>query len=322
MNDEKNLNETTVNPSDEIASVEETRAIESSTPTQPLALETSLEEPTSKEKPSEEPSSEESSPVSTPVEESNAVEEKAEEPVKEESAQEEPRKEDAVKEEPTTEEKVETDADARAAAIDEMEKASQKALDAMREAGNAKNDEVIDDAEKKLNDIFTQFKEWMQTNSHPERVKAEMKQVSDSVTNLLNKTRDGVIEVSQSEQFKQTMESGKDFVIGTGAMIADGLQHGYDKLLEIPEFKKAANFVEEKVDDLRRSETLKTLIDRSQEGINQLNNTIFSGLKAFFSPAKDTKSTSTTTTTATKVILPDLPEDPDESETSGDENKQ
>lgn len=306
MNDEKNLNETTTNPSDAVAPVE-TPAVESpETPTQPLTLESSVEEPVSEEKPSEEPSNEESSLISTPIEETSTVEEKTEE---------------AVKEEPTSEEKVETDADARATAIDEMEKASQKALEAMREAGNAKNDEVIDDAEKKLNDIFTQFKEWMQTNSQPERVKAEMKQVSDRVTNLLNKTRDGVIEVSQSEQFKQTMESGKDFVIGTGAMIADGLQHGYDKLLEIPEFKKAAHFVEEKVDDLRRSETLKTLIDRSQEGINQFNNTIFSSLKSFFSPAKEAKPTSTPTTTATKVVLPDLPEDPDESETSGDENE-
>ncbi len=316
MNDEKNLNETTANLSDEVVSVENSSGEFSETPIQSLSLETSVEESANEEKTSEAPSSPEFSPISTPVEETSLVEENTKEPAKEEAA-----KEEDTKEEPTSEEKVETDADARAAAIDEMEKASQKALEAMREAGNAKNDEVIDDAEKKLNDIFTQFKEWMQTNSHPDRVKAEMKQVSDSVTNLLNKTRDGVIEVSQSEQFKQTMESGKDFVIGTGAMIADGLQHGYDKLLEIPEFKKAANFVEEKVDDLRRSETLKTLIDRSQEGINQLNNTIFSGLKAFFSPAKDTKSTSTTTT-ATKVILPDLPEDPDESETSGDENKQ
>ncbi|MDE5759034.1 MAG: hypothetical protein K2H85_10555, partial [Allobaculum sp.] len=67
MNDEKNLNETTVNPSDEIASVKETQAVESSkTPTQPLALETSLEEPTSQEKSSEDPSSVESSPISTP----------------------------------------------------------------------------------------------------------------------------------------------------------------------------------------------------------------------------------------------------------------
>ena len=311
MNEEKKLNETTATSTDEVVSVETPSVESSETPT--LALETSGPEITNEEKTSEESSSPESSPISTPVEETNetsTVEEKNEESVKEEP----------VKEESTLEEKVETDADARAAAIDEMEKASQKALDAMREAGNAKNDEVIDEAEKKLNDIFTQFKEWMQTNSHPDRVKAEMKQVSDSVTNLLNKTRDGVIEVSQSEQFKQTMESGKDFVIGTGAMIADGLQHGYDKLLEIPEFKKAANFVEEKVDDLRRSETLKTLIDRSQEGINQLNNTIFSGLKAFFSPAKETKSTSATTT-ATKVILPDLPEEADEPETSGDESK-
>lgn len=269
------------------------------------AEETTLELPTVEEDKKEE------KPAEDTVEETQ-VEKKAEELEKEEKTPEvkveEPKAEEkteAVKEEPT-QENVETDADARAAAIDEMEKASQKALEAMREAGNAKNDEVVDEAEKKLEDIFTQFKAWMQENSQPDRIKAEMKHVTDSVNNLINKTRDGVIEVADSEQFKQTMESGKDFVLGTGAMIADGLQHGYDKLLEIPEFKKAANFVEAKVDDLRHSEVLKTFIDRSQEGINQLNNTIFDGLKAFFSPTPTKKSTPTQ---APKVDLPDLPED-------------
>lgn len=295
MNEEKNLNEIVPvdSPSQEEPKLLEVEKSEPSEEPKDLEKVEESKETLALEEPTE--------PVSTP---NNSVEEVAPQDVKEPEE----------KEEPAKEEKVETDADARAAAIDEMEKASQKALDAMREAGNAKNDEVIEDAEQKLNDIFTQFKEWMQTNTQPERVKAEMKQVSDSVTNLLNKTRDGVIEVSQSEQFKQTMESGKDFVIGTGAMIADGLQHGYDKLLEIPEFKKAANYIEGKVDDLRHSQTLQTLIDRSQEGITQLNNTIFGGLKSFFAPAKETPKP----TTATKIVLPDLPEEQDESENTGD----
>lgn len=194
-----------------------------------------------------------------------------------------------------------TDADARAKAIDEMEKASQKALDAMREAGNTKNEEVVNEAEKKLEDIFAQLKTWMQTNTQPERIKAEMKAAADSVTKVLENTREGVIEVAQSEQFKQTMQSGRDFILGTGAMIADGLQYGYDKLLEVPEFKKAADFVNEKVDTLRHSEVLKSIVDRSQEGLNQFNDALFHGLKSFFSPEEKTE----------KDDLPDLPEDND-----------
>lgn len=195
-----------------------------------------------------------------------------------------------------------TDADARAAAIDEMEKASQKALDAMREAGNEKNEEVIEDAEKKLEDIFDQLKTWMESNTQPDRIRAEMKTAADAVTAQLEKTRQAVIEVSQSEQFKQTMQSGKDFILGTGAMIADGLQYGYDKLLEVPEFRKAADFVGEKVDTLRHSEALKTIVDRSQESLNHFSDAIFDGLKSFFSePAAP----------AHKDDLPDLPEDND-----------
>lgn len=191
---------------------------------------------------------------------------------------------------------------ARKAAIDEMEKASQKALDAMREAGNERNEEVVDNAEKKLEDIFDQLKAWMQTNTQPERVKAEMKTAIEKVNETLEKTRQGVIEVAESDQFKKTMEAGKDFVIGTGTMIADGLQYGYDKLLEIPEFKKAADFVGSKVDDLRHSEALKSFVDRSEEGLSQLNASIFNGLKSFFTPQDSEK----------KEDLPDLPEDNDQ----------
>lgn len=195
-----------------------------------------------------------------------------------------------------------SDEDARKAAIDEMEKASQKALDAMRESGNEKNEEVIDEASKKLENIFDDLRKWMQENTQPERVKAEFKAVGDSVSEILEKTRQGVISVSQSEQFKKTMESGKDFLVGTGAMIADGLQYGYSKLMEIPEFRKASEFVDKQVDNLRHSEALKTFVDRSAEGISQFNTAIFDGLKSFFSPENDQTR---------KEDLPDLPEDND-----------
>ncbi len=191
--------------------------------------------------------------------------------------------------------------DARQAAIDEMEKASQKALEAMREAGNEQNEEVVNEAEKKLEDIFTQLEDWLKTNTQPERIKAEMKTAANKVNDLLEKTRTSVINVAESEQFKKTMESGHEFLIGAGSMIADGLHYGYDKLMEVPEFKKAAQFVDNRVDDLRRNEALKTFVDRSEEGLSRLNESIFSGLKSFFDPQK-------------KEDLPDLPEQENQTE--------
>lgn len=47
-----------------------------------------------------------------------------------------------------------------------------------------------------------------------------------------------MIETAESEQFKDTMQAGKDFVSGTAGMIGDGFKYGYDKLMEVPEFKK------------------------------------------------------------------------------------
>lgn len=199
------------------------------------------------------------------------------------------------------EEKV-NEKDVRAAAIDEMEKASQKALDAMRENGNEKNEEVVDEAQAELDSIFADFKKWLNDNAQPDHVKEEMKNVGDKVASLLEKTRETVITVSNSEQFKKTMESGREFILGTGAMIADGLQYGYDKLMEIPQFKSAADFVDGRVTELRHSEKLKNLVNKSEERLNNLNNAIFSGLKSFFEPEEKKKE-------EPEEDLPDLPEE-------------
>lgn len=191
--------------------------------------------------------------------------------------------------------------DARSAAIDEMERASQKALDAMRETGNRKNDEVVEDAEKKLDDIFDQFRTWMKENTQPDRVKAELDKLAKDTAKVLNNTKEKVEEVASSEQFKSTMQSGKEFLVGTGAMISDGFKYGYDKLMEVPELKKAADKAEEGVEKLRHSAVLKNIVEGTEKGLNDFNSTIFNGLRSFFSDSSETQNTE-------KEDLPDLPD--------------
>lgn len=210
--------------------------------------------------------------------------------------------------------------EAKQAAIDEMEKASQKALEAMREQNNSANEQVVDEAQKKLDDIFVEFRAWMETNSQPDQVKANLKDLGEKVNSLLEKTRARVIDVAQSEQFKSTMESGKDFLVGTGAMIADGLKYGYDKLMEIPELKKAAGYVDKKVDKLRQSDVLKSVVEHSEQGINEFNNALFQGLKSFFSPKEEpakpeeaapAPQAASDEAASAPEHLPDLPENED-----------
>lgn len=217
-----------------------------------------------------------------------------------ETVEETPVVEQPEVEQPTEEQPELSQEDIRATVIDEMEKASQKALDAMRENGNEKNDEVVDEAQDQLNELFAEFKSWLEHNAQPEQLKKEMKVMGDKVTALLEKTRQSVIDVSNNEQFKKTMESGREFLLGTGAMIADGLQFGYEKLKEIPQFKAATDFVDDRIEELRKSEKLKNLVDKSEENLNKVNHALFSGLKSFFNTTEDTKSE--------EEKLPELPE--------------
>ncbi|WP_230268317.1 hypothetical protein [Allobaculum fili] len=212
---------------------------------------------------------------------------------------------EAPKEEAPAEDTEAKEDAARTAAIDEMEKATQKALDAMREKDNPENAKVVDDAEEEAREIFDDFSKWMKDNTQPERLKAEFKVVSEKIAEVLENARKSAIAVSQSEDFKKTMESGKNFVLGTAGLIGDGLKFGYDKLMEIPELRKISDKVNDKVDDLRHSETLRSAVDRSEEGFNQFTNALFSGIKSFFTQpeAKEGKED--------KHDLPDLPEDTD-----------
>lgn len=170
----------------------------------------------------------------------------------------------------------------KAAAIDEMEKASQKALDAMRENDNQENSEIVNEAEKKLDVIFDEFRKWFETNTQPDKVKENLEQLKNDTANLLNNTREKVIETAESEQFKDTMHAGKDFVSGTAGMIGDGFKYGYDKLMEVPEFKKVADKFDEGIDKLRHSEGLKNLATAAEKSAAEFNNALFKGINNFF----------------------------------------
>lgn len=175
--------------------------------------------------------------------------------------------------------------DAKEAALDEMEKASQKALDAMREAGED-SEKIVNEAEEKLDDAFAEFRTYIKSSTNPERVKAEMDRFGNEVAKLLKGTKESVDKVVSSEQFKSTVNSGKDFVTGTGTMIGEGLKYGYDKAMEVPELKKVAEGVNQGVDKLRQSEVLKDVTNNVEKGINDFNNFIFNGLHSFFDASK------------------------------------
>lgn len=204
----------------------------------------------------------------------------------------------------------------KAAAIDEMEKASQKALDAMREENNEENSEIVDEAEKKIDAIYDDFRKWFETNTNPDKVKENLEKLREDTAKTLNDARERVIEAANSEQFKNTMTAGKDFVTGTAGMIGDGFKYGYDKLMEVPEFKKVADAVDEGVTKIRQNETLATIVDQAEKGINDLNNAVFKGLRSFFegTPAKKEEPEKAAEPEKTaepekKDDLPDLPKD-------------
>lgn len=175
----------------------------------------------------------------------------------------------------------------KAAAIDEMEKASQKALDAMRENDNQENSEIVDEAEKKLDSIFDDFRNWFEANTQPEKVKENLEKLKTDTANLLNNTREKVIETADSPQFKETMQAGKDFVTGTAGMIGDGFKYGYDKLMEVPEFRKVAGKVDEGIDKLRHNESLKNLASAAEKGAAEFNEALFKGINSFFAPKSE-----------------------------------
>lgn len=174
--------------------------------------------------------------------------------------------------------------------VDELEKESMYELETFREANNKANDDAINDARENLKKIFDDMRQWIRENGDPEVVKERLEKGRADIAKVLEDTKNNVIALANSDQFRKTMEAGRDFVVGTGNMIADGVKYGADQLMKNPTISKVVNDVDGKLDTLRENENLKSAVNSAEEAVDKLNTAIFNGIKSFFSKTASQKS--------------------------------
>ena len=167
-------------------------------------------------------------------------------------------------------------------AVDSLEEKSLSELSEMTEDDNKKNEKVIYDAQEEIKRIFTDLRRWIVRNSDPEAIKANLEKAKDDTIDVLNKTREKAIEVSESEQFKNTLEAGKDFLVGTGTLIMEGLNVCKESLMKNDIVKEFVDKADSKLDVLRENKNLQDAAAKTYEATEKLNKAIFDGVKNFF----------------------------------------
>lgn len=165
--------------------------------------------------------------------------------------------------------------------VDLLEEETMHALDSMHEENNFENDQVIDESREKIKHIFSELKDWCKENSDPETIREHIKQAAQESREVLKSTKEKVIEVSQSDQFKATMESGKDFLSGTVSMMSDGLKYGAQALMKNDSVRNFVETADQKLDAVRDNETVKKAVDKAEEVTTKVNDAIFTGIKNF-----------------------------------------
>ena len=154
--------------------------------------------------------------------------------------------------------------------VENLEESSVKELNALREDNNSENQKVVDDAQKKLSDIFEDLRNVIQDNSDPEKIKENFNNSREKVLDILENTRKKAVEVSNSDNFKQTIDAGKDFLEGAGLLMSND---------NIADFVNKANA---RLDVLRDSEGLKKGVDAAEELTNKVNQSVFGAIQKFF----------------------------------------
>lgn len=173
--------------------------------------------------------------------------------------------------------------------VETLHEQSLNELETLREENNEENKKVVDDAKKKIDEILEELKVWAKDNVDPEKIEAAVNKAKTEVVDVLKTTKEKAIEVSESEQFRSTLNAGKDFLIGAGTLLADGIKTSADVLMKNEHIKKVVNEVDGKLDVLRESETLKNVVDSAEEVTGKVTEAIFGGMKKFFE--KETKQT-------------------------------
>ena len=167
-------------------------------------------------------------------------------------------------------------------AVDSLEEKTLIELEEMTEKDNKENEKVIYDAQEEIKRIFTELRRWIIRNSEPEAVKENLEKAKDETVAVLKKTREKAIEASENEQFRKTLEAGKDFLTETGALVAEGFNVCKDILMSNEVVKDLVDKADSKLDVLRENKNLQDVAAKTYEATEKLNKAIFDGVKNFF----------------------------------------
>mgnify|MGYP006991481814 FL=1 len=91
-----------------------------------------------------------------------------------------------------------------------------------------------------------------------------------------------MVEVSESEQFKQTMSAGKEFLQGTVGLVVEGFKFGKEALRKNDSLCKVIDKADEKVDEIRTNDSVIRAVDKAEEVTGKATEALFSGLKKIF----------------------------------------
>lgn len=174
--------------------------------------------------------------------------------------------------------------------VEQLEEKTIDEIEDLREEGNPENEKVIDDAEKKVKGIFEDLRTWMKENSDPEKIKDQMNATKEDILDTLKTTRQKVLDVSNSDNFKKTVEAGKDLIEGSAGLIADGFKAGADILMSNENIAKVINKADKHLDTLRESEGLQSAVDAAEELTEKVNDALFGTLHRFFTKNDEDKS--------------------------------
>ena len=185
-----------------------------------------------------------------------------------------------------------SDENKSAEVVQELEDEALNQLETLKEQNNKENDEVIQDAKEKIKAIFEDLQTWIKENMEPEKVKEGLNKAKEDTLKVLKATKEKAIEISNSEQFKNTISAGKDFLLGAGTLIGDGLKAGADALMKNDNIRNFVNTADEKLDVLRVSEGLKNAVDSAEQISLKVGDTVFNGIRKFLDKKDRTNSES------------------------------
>lgn len=155
----------------------------------------------------------------------------------------------------------------------------QQELEELREKGNEENCRLIEDAKAKAKKLFVDSAKWLRENTERERLVENLSHFRSECIQLLGQTKDKAIEISQSEEFQNTLRSGKEFIVGSGHLLANGMRAGADKLMENEKISTLVNKVNDKVEVIKEDERVQDGAQRLRKGTMKIADRAYDGIK-------------------------------------------